>query len=178
MFNLQSLLKTINYGKEVLDFHDFKIADLESSFFDIDATTKLHDLSEIAIRECHPVLYTLCAYTGDYFSKIGQADFIKVATFLFGLCVSVGFDNEVLEKVFEDAMKLDELLGTEGGYAIEKIKVTCMPGYDWLTNPLIRVVDIARALLCDDTLLDLYLGNCEGERVNKDVVGILRKYVK
>ena len=84
----------------------------------------------------------------------------------------------MLEKVFEDAMKLAELVGTEGGYAIEKIKVTCMPGYDWLTNQLVRVVDIARALLCDDTLLDLYLGNCEGERVNKDVVGILRKYVK
>ena len=90
----------------------------------------------------------------------------------------VGLGGKVLAKVFEDAMKLDELLGTEGGYAIEELKITCMPGYDWLTNPLIRVVDIAKALLCDDTLLDSYLGDCEGEKVCKSVVGILKKYVK
>lgn len=172
------LLKSIDYGKEILSFHDFNIADLDSPFFDIDMTNKLEDLSESAISECHSVLYTLCAYTGDNFARISRDNFIAVAVFLLSLYSDVELDGKVLAKVFEDAMKLDELLGTEGGYAIERLKVTCMPEYDWLTNPLIRVVDIVKALLCDDTLLDSYLGDCEGERVNKDVVGILRKYVK
>ena len=178
MKNLKLLLRSINYGKEILSFHDFNIADLDSSYFDIDMTNKLHDLSEIAIREWHPILYTLCAYTGDNFARISRDNFIAVAVFLLSLYSDVGLDGKVLARVFEDAMKLDELLGTEGGYAIERLKVTCMPEYDWLTNTLISVVDIAKALLCDDTLLDSYLGDCEGEKKNKDVVGILRKYVK
>lgn len=53
-----------------------------------------------------------------------------------------------------------------------------MPGYDWITNPLIRVVDIAKALLCDDKLLESYIDNCVGEKVCKGVVGILKKYAK
>ena len=177
-YSAKEIIKNSSFGKEVLEVHELELMDLEHPCFMIDGT-KLNDLTESEILECHPLLYTICACAGAYSRKITSAEFTNVSKFLLTIALDTELDDNSLTKVLKDARVLDNLLRNGAGDAIEALKVLCRPDYIWLSNPLIRIVSIAKSLLTDKSLYDTYMAYCDSlypDTANSDIVNILKRY--
>lgn len=177
-YSSKEIIESLSFGKEILEVYELELVDLEHPYFMIDGT-KLNDLTERDVMECHPLLHTICTYTGAYSSRITSTEFMNVSKFLLAVALDTELDDNSLTKVLKDARVLDNLLINGAGDAINTLKVLCLPDYIWLSNPLICIVSIAKSLLTDKTLYDTYMAYCDSlypDTANSDIVNILKRY--